>query len=219
MTEEAKEKKRLYLKEWYSRNKSYALAKAKEYREKNREKIQARQSSDEGRSYQRSYYKANPDKIKQYKESWRNGKGKGYDKKYREANKDKIQAYDAAWKRANRKQVSAYEKKRKVEDLNFSIKKRLRSRVWHSVNRQSGKKAKSTMALLGCSIASFRIYIESKFQPGMTWENIHLDHIVPCALFDLTKPEHQKICFHFSNYQPLLAIDNIRKGARVYYRL
>ena len=52
----------------------------------------------------------------------------------------------------------------------------------------------------------------------MTWENHtptgwHVDHIIPCAAFDLSKPEEQRKCFHYTNLQPLWAIDNIRKGA------
>ena len=39
-----------------------------------------------------------------------------------------------------------------------------------------------------------------------------IDHIIPCAAFDLTKPENQKKCFHYSNTQPLWAKDNLRKG-------
>jgi hypothetical protein len=41
---------------------------------------------------------------------------------------------------------------------------------------------------------------------------IHLDHKKPCALFDLSNPEHQKLCFHFSNIGPLWWLDNIKKG-------
>lgn len=73
--------------------------------------------------------------------------------------------------------------------------------------------------LIGCSIEDFWIYLESKFEPGMTRENYgkvwHIDHIMPCAIFDLTKPEHQKRCFHFSNLQPLFAEDNRRKSDKI----
>lgn len=40
---------------------------------------------------------------------------------------------------------------------------------------------------------------------------IHIDHIKPCALFDLTDLEEQRKCFHFSNLQLLWDSDNKRK--------
>lgn len=160
-------------------------------------------TKEQQRIYAREWRRANPEKIK------------AYQKKYNDTNREKVRARGSAWKRNHRKQVSAREKLRKKEDLNFSIKKRLKSRVWHSVNRQSGKKAKVTMELLGCSIPVFRQQIEAKFKPGMTWENIHLDHIMPCSLFDLTDPEQQRRCFHFTNYRPLFAIENIIRGNKM----
>ena len=45
--------------------------------------------------------------------------------------------------------------------------------------------------------------------------NIHIDHILPCASFDLTDSKEQKKCFHYSNLQPLWAEDNLRKGDRL----
>ncbi len=49
----------------------------------------------------------------------------------------------------------------------------------------------------------------------MTWDNYgewHIDHIKPCALFDFTKEEQQRECFHYTNLQPLWAKDNMRKS-------
>ena len=53
----------------------------------------------------------------------------------------------------------------------------------------------------------------------MSWDNYgsywHIDHIRPCASFNLQNEEEQQICFHYSNLQPLTAKDNIIKGARL----
>ena len=81
-------------------------------------------------------------------------------------------------------------------------------------------KSKSTMELLGCSIEYLKEHLEKQFQDGMTWENRgqfgwHIDHIIPCAAFDLNNPEEQKKCFHYTNLQPLWATDNHRKGANL----
>lgn len=117
-----------------------------------------------------------------------------------------------AWERMNRK--------RKMEsDSSFVMKERLRTRIRVAIRSQSGMKAKRTMELLGCSIESLRMLIESKFEPDMTWENWgpvwHIDHIIPCAIFDLTKESHQRVCFHFSNLQPLFVYDNLKKSDSV----
>lgn len=42
----------------------------------------------------------------------------------------------------------------------------------------------------------------------------HIDHIKPCSAFDLTQDVQQKECFHYSNMQPLWAIENHKKGGR-----
>jgi hypothetical protein len=61
------------------------------------------------------------------------------------------------------------------------------------------------------------MYLESHFKTGMTWENHgkfgwHIDHIIPCASFDLTDLEQQKKCFHYTNFQPLWWRENILKS-------
>jgi len=62
------------------------------------------------------------------------------------------------------------------------------------------------------SIEGIKINKENrKFKrKGMTWENRgkggwHIDHVLPYASFDLSDPEQQKICFHYTNLQPLWA--------------
>lgn len=103
------------------------------------------------------------------------------------------------------------------------IKKLLRARIYNAIIRQSAdtartdRKAMPTMQLVGCDVEMLRLHIESQFKPGMTWENMgqwHIDHIKPCASFDLSKPEDQMACFHYTNLQPLWARDNLRKHAR-----
>lgn len=76
-----------------------------------------------------------------------------------------------------------------------------------------------TLDLIGCTAKELKNYLASKFTDGMTWENYgmdgwHVDHIRPCASFDLADPEQQKQCFHYTNLQPLWARDNLSKGAK-----
>jgi len=43
----------------------------------------------------------------------------------------------------------------------------------------------------------------------------HIDHIIPCARFDLRKPNEQKKCFNYKNLQPLWAFDNLSKNDKI----
>lgn len=73
--------------------------------------------------------------------------------------------------------------------------------------------------LIGCKGDMLRQFLASKFTPGMGWHNYgsawHVDHIRPCASFDLTDPEQQRQCFHYTNLQPLWAELNSWKRDRI----
>jgi hypothetical protein len=80
-------------------------------------------------------------------------------------------------------------------------------------------KSSRTLELLGCPIEALRAWFSYQFEEGMNWDNYgmhgwHMDHIKPCAAFDLTDLEEQKKCFHWTNLQPLWAKDNLSKGAK-----
>lgn len=143
------------------------------------------------------------------------------DKKYRERNKEKIKAIKKEYYYSKNGLEKAKEWQRKMmNDIEFVTKKRLRGRVYVALKR--GVKSEGTMRLLGCSIEYFKQYFESLFTEGMSWDiylqgGIHIDHIVPCKNFDLTKPEEQKKCFHYSNLQPLWQLDNLQKGTSLNY--
>ncbi len=111
-----------------------------------------------------------------------------------------------------------YRLKRAKTDVNFKLKINLRNRLNLSIKRNT--KLGSGVRDLGCSVPEFKLYIESKFQPGMNWENWsingwHLDHIRPLSSFDLSNKEELKKACHFTNLQPLWAKDNMKKGSKV----
>lgn len=86
--------------------------------------------------------------------------------------------------------------------------KNLRNRTNIFIKKSGASKTSSSSKLLGCTAKEARQHIESKFTKGMTWENYGLDgwsidHILPCSSFDISDPEQQKICFHYTNLQPL----------------
>ena len=115
----------------------------------------------------------------------------------------------------HRKQARLRERIRMKEDPLFRLKVRLRSRLRFALKKFP--KAGTSERLMGCSWEELRAWLQVRFLPGMGWDNYgkwHVDHKRPCAAFDLSDPEQQKLCFHYTNLQPLWALDNIRKGAR-----
>ena len=101
-------------------------------------------------------------------------------------------------------------------DPSFRIAHAWRARIWSALKENI--KSDSSENLLGCSWDQFLGHLEINFSDGMCWDNYgqwHVDHIKPLARFDLSKPEEQRKAFHWSNHQPLWAIDNLRKGTKV----
>ena len=91
----------------------------------------------------------------------------------------------------------------------------LRNRLYGAMKRYDNRKKEHTLEYLGCTLERFREFVEAKFTPNMTWENQgkwHLDHIKPCASFDLSIEEEIRHCFHYTNFQPLWGEDNISKS-------
>jgi len=128
----------------------------------------------------------------------------------------RVAADNKRYRIKHRKKLTQKFLNRRRTDPNFKILTILRGRIKDVLKGHS--KSDSTINILGCTIEELWIYLESKFTEGMTRQNHgkwHVDHIIPCASFDLTKPEQQVKCFHYTNLQPLWALDNLKKGKRV----
>ncbi len=139
-------------------------------------------------------------------------------KKWRRTHQEQIQTYDKKWRhktRAARRICRRnYMRKRRKLDPVFAMVERIRKRT----RRAIGQKLFTTKCLLDCSPRQFKQHLESLFFPGMSWANRslwHIDHKRPISSFDLTTEAGQRAAFHYTNCQPLWAVDNLRKGARI----
>ena len=95
------------------------------------------------------------------------------------------------------------------------LRKTVMNRIWSAMKSQRVNGVGS-FSLVGCPVGFLRSYIEGKFERGMTWENYgewHVDHIRPCASFDLSDKEQVLQCFNWRNLQPMWASENISKGS------
>lgn len=176
------------------------------YRELHREEILQRE---------RAHYKKHKARLYARKKIHRQEIKDEINAKYREyyiRNRDRIRA-----------RVNARTKERRKNDINFRLRVNLRLRINQAIKRRVGKqhkKSRSAVKDLGCSVDELIAHIEANFKDGMSWDNYgargwHIDHIIPLAHFDLTDDDQMRKAIHFSNLQPLWAVDNIRKGAKL----
>ncbi len=156
-----------------------------------------------------------------HRQLWRQNnpeKAKAKDFRSRINQKEKRQEYNRIYKMVYKKEIRQQIRERLKTDINYRLSERLRSRLKGAI--KNNYKSGSAVRDLGCSIEEVKKYLESKFQPGMNWENWglygwHIDHIQPLSKCDLTdRNEFLKVC-HYTNLQPLWAKDNLIKGNKI----
>lgn len=129
-------------------------------------------------------------------------------KKWREENVDKVRAIK-----------NRYKTKKYNTDVLYNLKESTSNLIRNSFKSKGSKKTKTT-DILGCTINEFKIYLESKFEPWMDWENKgnwngtptkereswDIDHIIP---LDTAVTEEDVIRLnHHTNLQPLCSYTN-----------
>jgi len=110
-----------------------------------------------------------------------------------------------------------YKQHRLENDIEFRLKKNLRARISNVL--KGDYKSGSAIRDLGCSSKELKLYLESQFESGMSWDNYglrgwHIDHIIPLCKFDLTNSQQFKLATHYTNLRPLWATDNWSKGGK-----
>ena len=192
-----KEKRKITNKIWYESNKDTIKVKHKSYRDSNKEK--------------RSLYGKKWDKVNKEKRRLQH-------KDWYESNKDTIKVQQKTYYENNKNKRYNYHYNKLKTDLQYKLTCNLRSRLYNAIN--NNQKAGSAIKDLGCSVEELKSYLESKFQPGMNWDNWthvgwHIDHIKPLASFDLTDRQQLLEACHYTNLQPLWADENLSKGKKV----
>jgi hypothetical protein len=125
-----------------------------------------------------------------------------YEKEYRKKNKATINA-----------KAAIYVREKSQNDEQFRLKRILRKRLTEAL--KNNQKAGSAVKDLGCSIKELKVHLESKFLPGMTWDNYgewEIDHIVPLSGFNLTDRKEFLLACHYTNLQPMWWQDNLKKS-------
>jgi hypothetical protein len=221
--EKNKDKLKQYFKARYQNNKDKIRKERARYRDENRDKI---------REANRLFRESNRERLREYhKELYHSRKEdvdyiirrKQHALKLRQQpeHKEKSREYQRANRTRINKRMREYYK-----DPNKKLRRTISTRILQAVKHgfTEGTKVASSMQLVGCTIDELRDHLESQFTDGMTWDNMgrggwHIDHIIPCSFFDLTKPSHQKLCFNYQNLQPLWEKDNIIKADNIHWSI
>lgn len=185
------------------------LESQRKWRAKNPDYMKEYQQSEKRQEYQKKYYEANSQGYKDRKKEWRKEnpqREKEARDKYREENKEKLNEYYREWKA-----------KKRLDDMQYKLKENISRRIRYELNTLlKGKKSKRTTEYIGCSIEELKEYIEKQFTEGITWDNYgsvwHIDHIIPCASWNLEDEFENKCCWNFRNLRPLFASENQSKN-------
>lgn len=121
---------------------------------------------------------------------------------------------------ARRERYNAWVRK----SLSESPSKKISAHFSTLIHRALGKAkaGRSWRTFVDYSLEELMSHLERQFKPGMSWENKgdwHIDHIIPRSSFEYSSPDDPefKKCWSLSNLQPLWAVDNIRKNAKLDY--
>ncbi len=174
-------------KKYWEENKEIIKEKKKEYRKNNKELVSQQK---------REYYKnLSPEKKEELK----------------------IRKRELYHKNNYKEKKSEYVKDKLDVDPFFKMKFNIRSLIRNAFKRGFTSKSKKTVEILGCSFEDFKLHLESKFDENMNWENHgtywELDHIIPISSAK-TEEEVYKLN-HYTNFQPLYWLDNIRKSNKL----
>lgn len=162
------------------------------------------------------------ERCKTYKANNRD-KIKEYNKINKEENKEKYAERTKIWSKENRDIINEkqriYANERRKTDFSFKLSGTMRNRLYKVLN---GGSSESLSKLLGCSYDMLKSWIEYQFSPEMNFDNHgsvwQLDHVIACARFELKNEDEQKMCFHWSNIQPLESSKNMSKKASLSLR-
>lgn len=142
-------------------------------------------------------------------------------KEFRENNKDYTKSYKKMYYSKNREKLIKYSTdfhlNRMKNDTLYKFGANIRCLIKNSIKNKGYKKNTKTEKILGIDILGFSKYIESMFEPWMTWDNHgiyngdldygwDIDHIIPIS--SSVNEEDVIKLNHYTNLQPLCGYTN-----------
>lgn len=100
----------------------------------------------------------------------------------------------------------------------YKLNTTIKTGIWKALN---GERSGDWPKLVGYTVDDLIKHLEKQFQPGMTWENYgrawHIDHIIPQSVFNYENSNDIDFrrCWALENLQPLWAMENMKKNAKI----
>ena len=175
------------------------------------------------KEYCRKYYESNKAKFIEYRLKAKD-KEVARLKEYYNNNKEYVKNKNKEWKENNKEkrrlQNLEYLKNKKLIDPLFKLKTTTRNLIYRALKTGGYSKNLKTVNMLGCSFDEFKLYLESKFESWMNWDNYgnwngvtkninvswDIDHIIP--LTTAKTEEEMLVLNHYTNLQPLCSYIN-----------
>jgi len=132
-----------------------------------------------------------------------------------EKNKNRYNEQSKNWNKNNPEKRKLILKKHENNPL-IKLKSRVRHRIRQFLKTKNITKKNKTFQIVGLTPKELKVYLENKFEYGMTWENYgiwHIDHIIPLS----SVSEESKIydlCY-YTNLQPMWGNENLSKGKKI----
>lgn len=189
------------------------------YREKNREKINSRtraRRADPDDHFRESRLQSSRKYRTENLGSIRLSNAASKRSAYAE-NPEKFREYARIFQKSTERKIKRNERRnfRRKTNILFIIKERARTRLYLVLKNQNIPKTGNTKDLLGVeNYDELKNHLELQFADGMNWDNLgewHIDHIRPCASFDLSVEKQVQLAFNWRNLQPIWSSENLEK--------
>lgn len=203
-------------------------------------KIRNLKDQDKNKEARRKWYLKNKSKVRISSQKWYFNnieKAKDYNKKYHIENKEKCNAQTREWYLNNKerdrelhrlwrgknpeklKEQSKKQYLKKISTAQGKLNARMSNAIYFSLK---GAKRKHWEDIVGYTVEQLKKHLEKQFKPGMTWGNYgrngwHIDHKIPISAFnfeDVNNIDFKK-CWELKNLQPMVEVENIKKGAKL----
>lgn len=204
--------------------------------------------------YKTEYWEENKEELYEYKKNWR----KEYanvlkhcdehnidyfseecficsgtrNQKYKMEHATEIKEYEKLYRRLNKDKINKYYRDRRKNDPEYNIRRIVSSSIYEMLKSQNSFKSDSIVKYLSYSIKDLKEYLESQFEPWMTWQNHgmyntktwndndtstwtwQIDHITPQATLPYTSMEDEnfKKCWSLDNLRPYSSKQNLLDG-------